>query len=68
MPNNKTVQRMDDGRTEEHRGIAVIAPSEVTAAERISIMVICGNCTEEEANTYLQSEEYRRSLAEWEER
>ena len=42
--------------------------SEVTRAERIALMVVCGNVPEPEALAYVEGEEYRQSMAEWDSR
>ena len=42
---------------------------EVTTEERKAIMVVCGNCSEEEAEeAYVNSEEYKTSMQEWDDR
>ena len=41
------------------------APEGITREERLAIMTVCGNCTEEEAQRYVDSDEYRESMREW---
>lgn len=46
----------------------MIDSHEVTTEERKAIMVVCGNCSEEEAEAYVNSEEYKTSMQEWDDR
>lgn len=57
--NRQTMHRVDSGRMgyclEDHRpaaGSRQLSDSEVTRAERMAIMTICGNCSEDEAQRY----------------
>jgi len=44
------------------------APEGITREERLAIMTVCGNCTEEEAQRYVDSDEYRESMRAWDAR
>ena len=44
------------------------APEGITREERLAIMTVCGNCTEEEAQRYVDSKEYLESMRVWDAR
>jgi len=57
--NRQTMHRVDNKRLgccmEPHRSAVAVRPvsdSEVTRAERMAIMTICGNCSEDEAQRF----------------
>lgn len=59
------LSRLDEGRAWPFGHQLVSAPEGITREERLAIMTICGNCTEEEAQRYVDSKEYRESMREW---